>query len=100
MNKKYSYFNILISEILREFFVKDSISSSFDIPSCIFSSKIRNITIKVTMIDAFKILDADGDGQISIADIEEANFILFKNDGRINNVLFYQVHLKIKLQTH
>ena len=38
------------------------------------------------MIDAFKILDADGDGQISIADIEEANVILFKNDGTINNV--------------
>lgn len=50
------------------------------------------------MIDAFKILDADGDGKISVADIEEANFILFKNDGTIYNVLFYYVDVKIKLR--
>ena len=50
------------------------------------------------MIDAFKILDIDGDGQISVADIEEANFVLFKNDGTIYNLLFNYVDVKIKLR--
>ena len=87
----YSYFHILISEILREFFVKDLFLHHLIfqvLQNFVFSSKIRNLTSKVTMIDAFKILDADGDGKISVADIEEANFILFKNDGTIYNVLF------------
>ena len=51
------------------------------------------------MIDAFKILDADGDGQISVADIEEANCILFTNDGTIYNV-FYYIKSKIKLRNY
>ena len=89
----YSYFRNT-SGILRKGFIY----SSFNFPSFVFSSKIRNLTLKVTMIDAFKILDIDGDGQISVADIEEANFVLFKNDGTIYYVLFNYVDVKIKLR--